>query len=190
MSPDLPTAEAFLRVLDPTTDEFLYQTADDWKERPRGKNGKLAAIRYGTLKEHTAELCALSARGAAVWVMVNAGGSHPPPGKNAVRNADIVTRIRYHWADFDEEPATNCSRLGIKPDIIVQSSPGKYQLYWRVSDVPIKDFEPRQERLNALLGADPQLKDLPRVLRLPGFPHQKKPAAPFMVRMIWPQVTP
>jgi hypothetical protein len=44
-------------------------------------------------------------------------------------------------------------------------------------------FKEIEKRLAGLVGADPNVCDLPRVMRLPGFPHQKQPDQLFMVEI-------
>ncbi|MGH8603344.1 MAG: DNA-primase RepB domain-containing protein, partial [Gammaproteobacteria bacterium] len=64
----------------------------------------------------------------------------------------------------------------------MESSPGKYHVYWLVSDCPLESFPPAQKALAAKYGGDPVVHDLTRVMRLPGFFHQKK--EPFLTRII------
>ena len=74
--------------------------------------------------------------------------------------------------------------LGLMPHIGVQSSSGRYHCYWCVSDAPLTRFAETQKKLSALLGSDPQICDLPRVMRIPGFPHQKDGSDGELVRLI------
>lgn len=60
------------------------------------------------------------------------------------------------------------SRLGFEPTVVVDSGAG-YHLYFRLSyEVDASRLKRLEEKLVDLLGADPQSKDLARVLRLPG----------------------
>ena len=103
------------------------------------------------------------------------------------RTNENVVEVRAHFADFDSaEPETvvsNLKRLGLTPHLIVESSPGKWHVYWFVVGAPLGEFSATQARLAAVLGSDPKVKDLPRVMRLPGFPHQKDGCAPSMVKI-------
>jgi hypothetical protein len=47
----------------------------------------------------------------------------------------------------------------------------------------LDQFKDVQKRLLTLVGGDPNVCDLPRVMRLPGFPHQKQPGQQFMVEI-------
>ena len=84
-----------------------------------------------------------------------------------------------HIAEFKER---------FKPSIIVESSPGKLHCYWllKPGSCPLEKFSTVQALLQRRfegLRADAQAKDLPRVLRVPGFLHLKNLAAPFIVTL-------
>jgi hypothetical protein len=58
--------------------------------------------------------------------------------------------------------------------MLVQSSDGNYHIYWlTVDEFPIDQFTPIQEAISTKFGTDDNVKDLPRVMRLPGFKHKK-----------------
>jgi hypothetical protein len=47
----------------------------------------------------------------------------------------------------------------------------------------LEEFPALQRSLAKRFAGDPAVSDLPRVMRLPGFFHQKKDSTPFMTRM-------
>ena len=96
------------------------------------------------------------------------------------REANIVA-VRALFADLDGAPLSVLERLGLLPHIIAMTSPSRFHAYWRVDGVETAEFAGLQKRLAALMGSDPSVCDLPRVMRLPGFPHQKDPAEPHLV---------
>ena len=49
----------------------------------------------------------------------------------------------------------------------------RYHAYWRVQGVSLKEFSGIQLRLIKLFGSDKSINDLPRILRVPGFPNKK-----------------
>jgi putative DNA primase/helicase len=69
-----------------------------------------------------------------------------------------------------------------EPHVVVESSPGKYHAYWLVEDFPLEQFTPVMKTIAARFGGDKSVHDLPRVMRLPGFIHQK--GAPFRSRLV------
>lgn len=170
--PDFDQAARFLTRLDETAERWTFQTFDDNKAR---KDSTLARILHGTLTEHWQELCELSSRGAGVFITVNETN-----GKGR-KVADII-RVR---AVFQECDRPGTPEPPLQPHIVVESSPGKYHRYLLVDGGNRFDlFEQVMARLVADFGSDPNAKDRARVLRLPGFPHQKDPAKPWMVRII------
>jgi hypothetical protein len=60
-----------------------------------------------------------------------------------------------------------------KPNYVLNTSPGKYQVVWKVDGFTKKQAEEVQQGLAAESGADPAATDSSRVLRLPGWLNQK-----------------
>jgi uncharacterized protein (DUF927 family) len=180
---DPDEARRFLNLLDPTAKTHTFQTYDDNKTR-RDENKKtlgrdpLAKVFHGTFDQCAGKLVALNKHGAAVCVMVNAGDGQGRKAKNVVRVRAVV-------ADLDLVPLSAVSATQRIPNIIVRSSPGKHQVYWLCTGLPLDQFTGVQLSIVARTGADPNDADLPRVLRLPGFLHQK--GQPFRVRILHPK---
>ena len=87
------------------------------------------------------------------------------------REAKNVIRVRSVFADMDGSPLAPA--LENSPTVIVESSPGRFHCYWFVNDMPLEAFTPMQMNISRIFSGDPVVKDLPRVLRVPGFLHQK-----------------
>src|ERR1035437_6093783 len=139
MTPDLEQARAYIEALTDSegVEVVTFQTFSDVKN-PKATKDPLARVLHGTLDQHAAELTRLKARGAGIFVMVNAGD-----GKG--RAAENVTRIRAFVPDQD---APQKRPFALTPSFIVHTSPGKYQAYWCLAgDVPLEDFTPTQKRL-------------------------------------------
>jgi hypothetical protein len=175
---DREAARKFLQYLDPETDSFVFQTFDDSATR---RNPALARTLHGTLDQHWSMLSDLSRRGAGIFVCIN------QTDKVGKRKTENIVRVRAYFPDFDKVPPATIkeriSRFGLWPHLIVQSSRAGWHVYWRVADASLGESSTTQARLAAVLGGDPNVKDLPRVMRLPGFPHQKDGCAPFIVRI-------
>jgi hypothetical protein len=177
LAPDQTKAEKFLYTLAPGTIHFTFQTATDPKEARellRNKRDPLARILHGTLAERWDPLITLSAAGAGIYVAVN------ETNLQGRKTTDII-RVRAYFADLDGAPLDNLKRLNLRPHIIVATSPGKFHVYWLVKDAPLNQFKQTQKRLAKLLDGDPIVCDLPHAMRIPGFPHQKRPDQPFLV---------
>jgi hypothetical protein len=180
--PDRAIAEGFLVALAPETDWFLFQTFTDNKQRREQYKAErgydpLAQSLYGALNECWGRLVQLSNAGAGVAFAVN-------ETDGLGRTTAHVKRVRAFFVDMDGEPLANLKRLGLRPHIITQTSPGRYHAYWLVRGAALDHFKDMQKRLAKLVDADLNVCDLPRVMRLPGFPHQKQPDQPFMVEYV------
>jgi len=170
-SVDFEAAERFLSWLDEAADAFTFQLFDDLKTR---KDGLMAQIRHGALDTHLETLTRGNAAGAGVFVTVNATDGQG-------RKLANIVRVRAVWAESDHGmPAA----WPLEPHAVVESSPGKFHVYWLVDGLSREDFAGVMARLVRDWGSDPNAKDLARVLRLPGFWHLKDPAQPFQVRIV------
>lgn len=166
--PDREAAAEFLTFLDPGTKHFCFRTFDDTKKRA---NPNLKGKFNGTLKEHFDVLSIKSSLGAGVFVVINEGG----------QSTGEITRVRYIFVDTDGAPLDPIL-AALPPHMVIESSPGKYHVYWRAADVTLDQFGAIQKAAIAKFGTDDQVHDLPRVMRLPGFDHQKE--APTRVAVI------
>ena len=76
-------------------------------------------------------------------------------------------------------------KSGLVPTLVVETKNG-YHVYFAAKDATAKNFKSIMvDRLVPFYKADPRAKDLARILRAPGFLHQKNPAAPFLVKKVW-----
>jgi hypothetical protein len=172
----LADAARFLTLLDETATQFTFQSFDDNRDRA---DPKLARILHGTLAEHAETLIRLNNLGAGIFVMVQEGDGLGRGNKN-------VTRIRAVFQEDDGEGKP----LPLEPHIINESSPGKHHRYLLTEGLSVEEFRPVQARLVADYGSDKNAQDPARVLRLPGFYHQKVDngkgltGKPFQVRTI------
>ena len=172
--PDNVEAARCLNTIDPSRTAAVFQTFDD----VAGRDDKsLSTLRHGTIDQHSAELQHLNARGAGVFFMVNRGDARG-------RKAENVVSIRSLFIDLDGAPLDAVRICGIDPHLIVQTSIDKWHCYWRVSDCPLSEFKAVQQALAARFDSDPSVCDLPRVMRLPGFVHQKNPKQPYSVKIV------
>lgn len=178
--PDRHQADRFLQLLD-SQGVFTFQAFDDDKVR---KNKGMARVLHGTLAQHWDELVLLNQRGAGIFIMVNQGDGITHPGDKTCRTAKNVVAVRSVFADLDGAPLDPVLKA-LPPDIVIESSPGRFHTYWLTNDCPLDQFTQRQKQIAIKFGSDESVNDLPRVMRLPGFFHQKD--TPFMTHIIFPE---
>lgn len=178
-------ARAFLEFLDPDAVglalPFAFQTYDDNKSRA----DKAGARTYiGTIDQQGGKLAAANRAGYAVHVTINDTAGE-------ARTAANVCRVRKHFVEIDgtmrrDRIAKLAETIGLKIAWINELSPGKYHVYFNVADDAARDlagFTRRQKQLAKVFNGGPESVDLPRVLRVPGFWHQK--GKPFQVRCVY-----
>lgn len=168
---DFDMTTRFLSVLTGNSDEAVtFQIFDDkkldntlarWMHRKRSKD---------TFKN----LAAVQSKGAGVYIMVNRGNC-------TGRKAENVVEVRALFIDLDGSPWEPAADM-LKPHIRVESSPGRFHLYWLVSDCDLDQFKPIQQAIAKQFAGDKSCVDLCRVLRLPGFLHQK--TEPVLTKLI------
>lgn len=159
-SVDMEQACTFLDLLG---SRFTFQTFDG---AGRARHG-LTRVLHGTLAEHGDTLARLNAQGAGIFVMVNAGD-------RKARKASNVRTVRAYFADLDGAPIEPVEACPLQPHIVVQSSRGRWHAYWLTTGAPLEMFKPMQQAIAQRFGSDPKVCDLPRVMRLPGFWHNKR----------------
>jgi hypothetical protein len=189
--PDIQHATAFLTTLGGPGAQFAFRTFDD-----RGDDFRLACSLFGDAdwavrltgakagqRVRTMPfLMCMQKLGAGVFVTIN-----ETDGSGA--KAEHIRRIRALIADADSaEQVTSLRRFitstGLVPSMLVESGGlalgpdgalvPKLHAYWRMDGCPVDQFTAAQEILNSRTGCDPAVKDLPRVLRLPGFYNLKR----------------
>jgi hypothetical protein len=166
LEPDLEMARRFLKTLDPNAANFTFQTFDDNYDR---KAVNLPRIYNCSLDECYENLKQLNRQGAGVYVTVNATNLRG-------RKKEDIDRVRAIWHEDDD--GVNAS-FPVDPNIVVDSSPGKFHRYFLTHCLTANDqlakneFDTVQQVLVDKYGSDPKAADISRVLRLPGFYHTK-----------------
>ncbi|HET6929169.1 MAG TPA: DNA-primase RepB domain-containing protein [Candidatus Acidoferrum sp.] len=114
----------------------------------------------------------------------NANGSDIYMGMNPLRQ-DASTRtkediesIRHLYLDLDyggQEGVKSVEQSNAvpKPNYVLTSSPGKFQVVWKVHGMSLDDAEVLLHAMAREFGGDPAATDATRVLRLPGFANKK-----------------
>lgn len=135
---------------------------------------------YGTLDEVYPTLKEYNEKGYGIFCNINATDGRGHELSN-------ISYIRAHVADLDDPVTAQASydrAVTAGASFAVQSSPGKYHIYWRMQPYTGNEFFTlTQRKLAQFYGADKTIIDATRVMRVPGFLHLK--SEPFLVTG-WP----
>jgi len=160
-------AHAFIAALagDPAT------AVIDWRALSDRDAGAEGHARRGTLAEWWPWLCEMNNAGYGIFCTIAAMDG-------AGRHLANVSYIRAHYIDLDNLSALQnyerATRWTPAPSFAVQSSPGKYHVYWPVEPYAgIDYFQLIQRKLRQLFDSDKAVIDAARVMRLPGTYHCK-----------------
>jgi len=114
-----------------------------------------------------------NANGSDIYV-----GQNPLPKDASTRTREDIESIRHVYLDLDHggpeslESVENSSAVP-KPNYVLTSSPGKFQVVWKVDDMSLDEAEGLLHAMAREFGGDPAATDATRVLRLPGFTKKK-----------------
>ena len=151
-------------------EQHTFQTFCD-----KGRDKTLIKQFHGPIKQHFHEIADLNMRGAGVFFTVNE--------TNLLgRTTKHIQRVRAVFIDLDGVPLP--TEFELQPHLIVNTSPNKYHCYWLVSDMPLESFSLYQEALANKYNSDPKVKDLPRVMRVAGFFHNKNAKYPIRIQKL------
>ncbi len=94
------------------------------------------------------------------------------------RTKDSIAEVRHLYLDIDFDGDVRLTALRASVDVptptaILGTSPGKYQVLWRVQGFDFEQQEAMLKQLAIAFGGDPACTDRNRVLRLPGFHNRK-----------------
>jgi hypothetical protein len=140
----------------------------------------IASLRFqGWLREQ-------NERGADVFL-----GMNPLWANSFARTKASVREIRHLYLDLDEDAAASLCAIRTDgstpaPNFVLDTSPEKNQVVWRVEGLDRDQAEGLLRSLAIQFRGDTAATDISRVLRMPGFTNRKY-NEPFLVRAI--QVT-
>ena len=162
LQPSKAEAQRFLDLLQPGG-MFTFQILDDNKNRNLGRLNK---IFHGSLDQLFETLVHYNEQGAGIIVVINKTDFKG-------RKASNVVKVRSCFVDLDGAPTGPVLNHPIEPAILVESSKGRWHAYYPCSDMPLEAFTPIQHAIADAFNGDHACCDLPRIMRLPGFFHQK-----------------
>jgi hypothetical protein len=114
-----------------------------------------------------------NANGADIYV-----GMNPLKQDASTRTKDDIETIRHLYIDLDHGGSTALdaiknSDLVPQPNYVLNTSPEKFQVVWKVEGITPEEAEALQRGMVREFGGDPAATDSTRVLRLPGFANKK-----------------
>lgn len=182
---DLVSAKLFLQQLDQSENpSFAYRCFQD--DKSAVKNPSLTCMRYGKLEDLQDEFIRLNMMGSGIFYTVNRTNGQ------GFKKEDVIS-VRAVFADLDGSPLEPAQKFKLPPQIVVESSQGRFHTFWIIDKnqpLALPLFEPVQSKIAELFHSDPSVKDLGRVMRLPGMYHKKNPLKPFLTTIISTHNTP
>ena len=114
-----------------------------------------------------------NARGADVYISQNS----LRPGARTRTKGDIE-KVRHVYVDLDRNGHVALQRIQHseqvpKPNFVINTSPHKYQVIWKVEGITPSQAEALQKAIVEQFDGDPAGTDSARALRLPGFNNKK-----------------
>jgi hypothetical protein len=143
------------------------------RENPVSTLQRVVPLERALASRYMGWLAHENATGANVYVAAN-----PLRSGSRRRTKESIAAVRHLDVDIDTDgearlAALRASDAAPTPNIVLSTSPGKYQVLWRVDGF---DFERQESALRILaftFGGDSACTDCNRVLRVPGFKNCK-----------------
>lgn len=115
-------------------------------------------------------------------------GMNPLRANSFARTKESIREIRHVYLDLDEDAAAALHAIRTDgntpiPNFVLDTSPDKNQVVWRVAGLDREQAETLLRSLATHFCADIAATDIARVLRMPGFANRKY-NQPFLVRAI------
>jgi hypothetical protein len=114
-----------------------------------------------------------NANGSDIYI-----GMNPLKKDASTRTKEDIESVKHVYIDLDYggpetlESIENSSIVP-KPNYVLNSSPEKHQIVWKVEDINLEEAEALLHAMAREFGGDPAATDATRVLRVPGFANKK-----------------
>ena len=114
-----------------------------------------------------------NANGSDIYI-----GMNPLRKDASTRTKEDIESIRHVYLDLDHGgsealEAVENSSVVPKPNYVLNSSPEKHQVVWKVEGMNLEEAEGLLHAMAREFGGDPAATDATRVLRVPGFANKK-----------------
>jgi hypothetical protein len=134
---------------------------------------RIVSLEAALAPRYLAWLAHENGTGANVYVAAN-----PLRPGSLRRTKENIASVRHLYIDIDSDGETRLAALRASdavptPAAILSTSPGKYQVLWRVDGFDFARQEQTLKLLAVAFGGDPACTDCNRVLRIPGLLNWK-----------------
>ena len=134
---------------------------------------RITSAQKASSPEFQAWLRYKNANGSDIYI-----GMNPLKKDASTRTKEDIASIRHVYLDLDHggpealETIENSSVVP-KPNYVLNSSPEKHQVVWKVEGMHLEEAEALLHAMACEFGGDPAATDAARVLRIPGFANKK-----------------
>lgn len=134
---------------------------------------RITTAQKGSSPEFQAWLRYKNANGADIYIGMNALQHHA-----STRTKEDIEKISHVYLDLDHGgtaslEAIENSDLVPRPNYVLNTSPDKFQVVWKVEGMTIEEAEALNQAMVREFDGDAAATDSTRVLRLPGFANKK-----------------
>jgi hypothetical protein len=142
-------------------------------ESPAKTQQRVVTLEQALASRYLGWLAHENHHGANVYVAAN-----PLRSGSRKRTKESIESVRHLYIDIDSDGDARLAALRASDAVpsafaILSTSPGKYQVFWRVEGFDFEQQEMTLKRLALAFGGDPACTDCNRVLRVPGFLNRK-----------------
>ncbi|WP_158791439.1 RepB family DNA primase [Granulicella sp. L60] len=143
------------------------------RENPVSATQRVIVLEQALAPRYLGWLAHENATGANIYVAAN-----PLRAGSRKRTKESIASARHLYIDIDTDGDARLAALRSSdavpvPTAILSTSPGKYQVLWRVDGFDFERQESTLKMLTIAFGGDPACTDCNRVLRIPGLLNRK-----------------
>jgi hypothetical protein len=134
---------------------------------------RISSAQKAASPEFQAWLRYKNANGSDIYI-----GMNPLKKDAATRTKEDIESVRHVYLDLDHGgaealQAVENSSVVPTPNYVLNSSPEKHQVVWKVEGMNLEEAEVLLHAMAREFGGDPAATDATRVLRVPGFANKK-----------------
>jgi hypothetical protein len=170
LTPRYLSAEQYVLALHEPQDEIAVLVRNRQRQRTTQRILPAKTIAAGSFQSWLKEQ---NENGADIFIGMN---PVKPGAKN--RTKESIGEIRHAYVDLDE--GADASLRAIResadlpsPNFVLDTSPEKHQVVWRIENCERYEAEALLRALASHYGGDPAATDVTRLLRIPGFHNHK-----------------